>query len=109
MAAVVKDANHGDVRAIKRLIAHYEASSENDVVVEKWRAKAREIGDAQELYYYAASTFTGARREPDLVKKREMLAKALESAKRSYVSSDDGSTQQLVDEITRAIEVTQQF
>lgn len=107
MAAVVKDASHGDLGAIKRLIAHYEASSGNDAVAEEWRAKARALGDAQELYYYAARTFTGARSEPDLVKKREMLVKALESAKRSYASSADASTQQLIDEITRAIDSKQ--
>jgi hypothetical protein len=106
MAAVVKDANHGDLRAIKRLIAHYEASSGNDAA-EEWRAKARALGDAQELYYYAARTFTGARSEPDLVKKREMLVEALESAKRSYASSADASTQQLIDEITRVIDSKQ--
>ena len=107
MAAVVKDANHGDLSAIKRLIAHYEASSGNDVVAEEWRAKARALGDAQELYYYSARTFTVARSEPDFVKKREMLAEALESARRSYASSADASTQRLIDEITRAIDSKQ--
>ena len=107
MATVVKDANHGDIRAIKRLIAHYGASSENGAVAEEWRAKAREIGDAQELYYYAASTFTGARGESDLEKKREMLIEALKSAKRSYASSADVSTQQLIDEISQSIDSTQ--
>lgn len=104
MAVVVRDANHGDLSAIKRLIAHYEASSGNDVVAEEWRAKARALGDAQELYYYAARMFTEARGEPNLVKKREMLVEALESAKRSYASSAEASTQQLIDEITRAID-----
>lgn len=104
MAAVVKDASHGDIKAIKRLIAHYEASSGNEAVAEEWRAKARASGDAQELYYYAARTFTAGRSQSDPVKRRELLAEALKSAKNSYASSADVSTQQLIDEITRAID-----
>lgn len=104
MAAVVKNANRGDIGSIKRLIAHYEASSDNDAAAEEWRLKARALGDAQELHYYAARVFTGARSETDLARKHEMLIEALESARHSYASSADPSTQQLIDEITRAID-----
>lgn len=103
IAVVVKEANAGDLSAIKRLIAHYEATSGNDAVAEEWKAKARSLGDAQELYYYAAKLFTGARDEPNPIKKQTMLAEALNSAKRSYASRPDTSTQRLIDEINQSI------
>lgn len=103
MAAVVKEAQAGDLSSVKRLIAHYEATSGNDAIAEEWRAKARSLGDAQELYYYAAKLFTGARAEADPVKKREMLTEALKSAERSSSSHADASTQQLIEDITRSL------
>ena len=77
MATVVKEANADDLGSVKRLITHYEATSGNDAIIEEWRVKARSLGDAQELYYYAAKLFTKARTEADPVKKREMLVAAL--------------------------------
>lgn len=103
ISTVTKAADNGDLVAIKRLIAHYEATSGNDVIAEKWKAKARSLGDPQELYYYSASLFTAARRENDASKKHEMLVEALEAANRSYASHADKSTQQLIDEIKRII------
>lgn len=103
MAKIVKEANAGDLAAVKKLIAHYEATSGNDAIADGWRAKARSLGDAQELYYYAARLFTGARVEPDPVKKREMLAEALKAAERSSSSHADASTQQLIEDITRSL------
>jgi len=103
MAAVEKEADAGDLDAIKRLIAHYDAVSGNDAIAEKWRVKARSLGDAQELYYYAGSLFIKARRESDPVKKREMLTEAFDFAKRSYASRADTSTQRLIEEISRSI------
>jgi TPR repeat protein len=103
MTTVVKEANAGDLDAVKRLIAHYEATSGNDALAEEWRAKARSLGDAQELYYYAAKLFTGAKVEADPIKKRDMLVEALKAAERSSSSHADASTQQLVEEITRSL------
>ncbi len=103
MATVVKEAKAGDLGSVKRLIAHYEATSGNDALVEEWRAKARSLGDAQELYYYAAKLFTKARTETDPVKKREMLVDALKAAERSSSSHADASTQKLVEEIAHSL------
>lgn len=41
MATIVKEANAGDFGSVKRIIAHYEATSEEDSIVEEWRAKKR--------------------------------------------------------------------
>lgn len=101
--AITKKANSGDVDAVKRLIAHYEASSENDAIAEEWRAKARALGDAQELYYFAGRQFTGARIETEQAKKREMLMSALKAAEQSLSSREDASTKQLIEEITRSL------
>ncbi|UBB26179.1 hypothetical protein LAG73_03575 [Pseudoxanthomonas japonensis] len=101
--AITKKANSGDVDAVKRLIAHYEASSENDAIAEEWRAKARALGDAQELYYFAERQFTGARIETEQAKKREMLMSALKAAEQSLSSREDASTKQLIEEITRSL------
>jgi hypothetical protein len=103
MATVMKEADAGDLAAVKKLIAHYEATSGNDAIAEEWRAKARSLGDAQELYYYAARLFTGARVEADPVKKRTMLTEALKAAERSSSSRADASTQQLIEDITRSL------
>lgn len=103
IATVTKEASAGDLGAVKRLIAHYEATSGNDALTEEWRAKARALGDAHELYYYAARLFTGARNESDPAKKKEMLVEALDSARRSYANGADTSTQRLIDEISRSI------
>lgn len=103
IAVVTKDASAGNLSAIKRLISHYEATSGDDAIAEEWRAKARSLGDAQELYYYAARLFTGARSESDPVKKQKMLVEALESAQRSYANGADASTQRLIDEISQVI------
>lgn len=100
---ITKQANAGDVAAVKRLIAHYEATSENDAISEKWKEKARALGDAQELYYYAARLFTGARTEIDPVKKREMLMEAIKAAERSSSSRADTSTQKLIDDINLSL------
>jgi hypothetical protein len=102
MEAVEKEADAGDLDAIRRLIAHYDATSGNDAIADKWRARARSLGDAQELYYYAARTFTGAQSELDPEKKRGMLANALDAARRSYASRSDESTQQLLNKINQA-------
>lgn len=48
--AVMKAADAGDLAAIKRLIAHYEATLGNDVLAEQWRERACALGDAQELF-----------------------------------------------------------
>ncbi|HEY0334077.1 MAG TPA: hypothetical protein VGC74_10255 [Stenotrophomonas sp.] len=103
MATVVKEADAGDLNAVKRLIAHYDATSGNDAIAGEWRAKARALGDAQELYYYAGSLYIRARRENDPVKRRVILEDALKAAERSSSSHADASTQKLIDDITRSL------
>lgn len=103
MAVLTMQADSGDVVAVKRLIAHYDATSGNDGLAEEWRAKARALGDAQELYYYAAGLFIKAQRENDPGKKRGMLEEALKAAERSSSSHADAYTQKLIDEITRSL------
>nr|WP_310524663.1 hypothetical protein [Polymorphobacter sp.] len=98
-----RDGNSGDLAAIKRLIAHYDATSGNERAAEKWRAKARSFGDAQELHSYAAGLSVRALAEPDPLKKRRILTEALESAKRSYKNDPDVSTQDLIYEIERSL------
>ena len=103
LSAVMQDANNGDLVAVKKLIAHYEATSGNEAVADVWRAKARSLGDAQELYYYAAKLFTAAKVETDPAKKHEMLEEALKAAELSSSSHADPYTQQLIEDITRSI------
>lgn len=106
-ATVEVAANQGDVAAVKRLIDHYEALSGSDEDAAKWKSVARELGDSQQLNYYAASTLTAARRENDPAKRHAMLVNALGAAKRSNASKANPSAQKLILEATRAMKAEQ--
>ncbi len=101
-AAVIVVAKTDDLAAIKRLIAHYEASPAEAVAVENWRARARKLGDPQELYHHAARRFAQAQDEPDAEQHAAYLDEALAAAKRSHDGSGDPSTLLLVEQIARA-------
>jgi len=103
LAGVTNAANADDLEAVKRLISHYEATTGNEEVAEKWREKARSLGDAHELFNHAGSLLIRAKRESDPEKRRGILVEALNSAKRSHTNRADASTQRLVDEINRSL------
>lgn len=103
-ATVEVAANQGDVAAVKRLIVHYEALSGTDEDAAKWKAVARELGDSQQLNYYAASTLAAARRQNDSAKRHAMLVDALAAARRSNASKANPSAQKLILEATREME-----
>jgi len=104
LATVEVAANQGDVAAVKRLIAHYEAVSGSDEVAERWKAVARELGDWEQLNYYAGSRLAAARRENDPAKRRALLIDALAAARRSNASSANPSAQKLILAATREME-----
>lgn len=107
-AAVMEAADAGDVVAIKRLIAHYEATLGNDVLAEQWRERACALGDAQELYYLAARRFAAAEVEGDPALRHALLEEAHAAAKRSHASQPDHSTQLLVEQIGRAAQALEE-
>ena len=107
LPSIIRDANTGDLISIKRLIAHYAISPENRAAAEEWRAKARSLGDPDELYYHAAELFIEAKREHIAVKRRILLTTALKSARHSYESDRDKATLRLIDEILVAIDAMQ--
>jgi len=98
-------AKKGDLESVRRLIAHYEALSGSDELAEKWKATARELGDLNELYFYASSAVLAARRESDAAKRHAMLLDALEAARRSDASKANAAAQQLIREVRRQMEV----
>ncbi|WP_312319343.1 hypothetical protein [Stenotrophomonas sp.] len=101
LATLEASAGKGDVDAVTRLIAHYEALSGSDDLAEKWKARARDLGDSKQLYYYAASTYTAAVREEDSVKRHEMLVEALAAARRSNESASSPSAKKLILDVKR--------
>lgn len=103
-AAVLAMAKTDDLAAIKRLIAHYEAGPAEAAAVENWRARARKLGDPQELYHHAARRFAQAQDVVDPEQRAAFLAEALASAHKSHAGSGDPSTMLLVAQIERAQE-----
>jgi hypothetical protein len=101
--SVVRRADDGDLAAIKRLIAHYDASSGSDAAAEKWRDEARRLGDPDELYYYAARLETAARAEVEPARRQKLLHEALQSAMRAKASRSDPSSDRLVEELNKAL------
>lgn len=108
LPAVTAKAEAGDLEAIKRLIAHYEASPESESVAEMWRERARSAGDPEELYYYAARLLTSSKQEADPAEKQSMLRSALDAALRSGRGRDDAATRRLIEEIQRSLQASQQ-
>jgi len=103
-AAVLAMAKTDDLAAIKRLIAHYEVGPAEAVAVENWRARARKLGDPQELYHHAARRFAQAQDEADPEQRAAFFAEALAAAHKSHAGSGDPSTMLLVAQIERAQE-----
>lgn len=100
-AVVETAAESGDLPAIKRLIAHIEAGGDVDDAAGAWRARARRMGDPQELYHHAARRLVEAQEAEDAERRASLLEEALEAARRSYAGSADPSTQLLVEQIAR--------
>mgnify|MGYP000119339474 CR=1 FL=1 len=98
-------ASKGDIDAIRQLIAHYEALSGSDDLAEKWKAKARDLGDSKQLYYYAASKYAAALREEDPARRREMLVEALAAATRADEAGSSSSSKKLILDLKREMEV----
>lgn len=103
-ASVLSAANQGDLKAIRRLIAHYDALSGYDEHAERWKERARELGDAQELYNHASRLFLQSHGELDPERRRMLLGEALKLARRSNESRASSSAWKLIDEISGAIE-----
>lgn len=103
IAAVETAAGAGDRGEVRRLIAHYEAAGGSPEVVETWRAKARALGDSEELYYYAARLYTASMTETEPCRKGRMLGDALAAAKRSTSAHAGPSSQELVQDIIQSL------
>ena len=102
--SVTGRAESGDMPAIRRLIAHYDASSYQESMAERWRGEARRLGDPDELYYHAARLETAARAERNPVTREALLHEALQSATRAEASRKDTSTKELVRDIMQALD-----
>ncbi|MDQ1063495.1 MULTISPECIES: hypothetical protein [unclassified Stenotrophomonas] len=101
LAVVTAAAKDDDLVAIKRLIAHYEATPGNDVPAARWRQRARDLGDVQELYYQAASRFASARVAESAEARFRLLAEAQDAAKRAYERAPEHANLLLVEQIER--------
>ncbi|MCD0277765.1 hypothetical protein JWH04_02070 [Xanthomonas melonis] len=100
---LTREADSGDLAAVKILIAHYDATSGNEEASERWRAKARLLGDADELYYYSARLSTEAKRSNDRKERRAMLLESLRAARRSYAIRPNESAKKLIDEASQSL------
>ncbi|MEQ7895842.1 hypothetical protein [Xanthomonas arboricola] len=101
---LTRQADSGDLAAVKCLIAHYDATSGNEEASEKWRAKARLLGDADELYYYSARLSAEARRSNDSKERRAMLLESLKAARHSYAIRPNESAKKLIDEASQSLD-----
>lgn len=103
-SAVEQAARAGDLKAIKRLIAHYEALPNEQAAVERWRERARVLGDAQELYLHATRRFVAAEVEVDDAARYQLLLEAHLAAQRAQASRPERATELLEQQIARTIE-----
>jgi hypothetical protein len=101
---VERAARAGDLVAIKRLIAHHEAMPFEQAASERWRERARDLGDAQELYFQAARKYVAAEVEMDDETRYRLLLEAHHAAQRAQASRPERSTELLEQQIARAIE-----
>lgn len=102
--AVEKAALAGELGAVKRMISHYEATPGGEELTERWRERARELGDPQELYFQAARRFVAAEVEADDDARHRLLMEAHHAALRAQAAQPDGSTEQLVHQIARTLQ-----
>lgn len=103
-ADVEKAALAGELGAVKRMISHYEATPGSEALTERWRERACELGDAQELYFQAARRFVAAEVEADDEVRYSLLMEAHHAASRAQAARPDGSTEQLVQQIARTLQ-----
>lgn len=102
-AGVEQAALAGELAAVKRMISHCEATPGDDAQAERWRERARELGDAQELYFHAARRFVAAEVEADDETRQRLLMEAHHAALRSQAAQPERSTEQLVQQIARTL------
>ena len=67
ISTVVEDANAGGLKAVRLLIAHYEATSGAGVLAEEWTAKGQWIGVAHQIHGCAAMRPIAAKIEFDIL------------------------------------------
>lgn len=103
-SAVEQAARAGDLKAIKRLIAHYDALPNEQAAAERWRERARVLGDAQELYFQAARRFVAAEVEVNDEARYRLLLEAHHAAQRAQASHPERSTELLEQQIARTLE-----
>jgi len=101
---VEQAARAGDLKAIKRLIAHHEAMPYEQAAAERWRERARDLGDAQELYFQAARQYVAAEVEVDDETRYRLLLEAHHAAQRAQASRPERATELLEQQIARTIE-----
>jgi hypothetical protein len=95
----IASAKNGDMAAIRRLIAHYDAVKDDNNQAQAWRTQALILGDPEELYIYANKAAHKAMMEKDSLTKRQLLANALISAELSYKNRKDIYTLTLINKI----------
>ncbi len=101
---VERAARAGDLVAIKRLIAHHEAMQFEQAAAERWRERARDLGDPQELYFQAARQYVAAEVEVDDETRYRLLLEARHAAQRAQASRPERATELLEQQIARTIE-----
>ncbi len=102
--AAEQAARAGDLKAIKRLIAHYDALPGERAAAERWRERARTLGDAQELYFQAARRLVAAEVEVNDEARYRLLLEAHHAAQRAQASHPERSTELLEQQIARTLE-----
>jgi len=105
VASVTDDAEKGDIESIRRLIAYYEGMPDGSSLAAPWKAKARLLADADELSFYAEALLIEAKREPNVLKRKAILQKALAAAMRSDASKSTESSREAVQEIRLGLTV----
>ena len=101
---VEQAAGTGDLVAIKRLIAHHEAMQFEQAAAERWRERARDLGDPQELYFQAARQYVAAEVEVDDETRYRLLLEARHAAQRAQASRPERARELVEQQIARTIE-----
>jgi hypothetical protein len=97
LAGVMQSANANDLKAIQRLIDHFDRSSGHAAETKFWRERARALGDPTELRLHASELFAQAKYSSiDAREKERVLMAAMDSAKLSQKSEDTQLTRKLI-------------
>lgn len=100
MGSVLKDANSNDLKAIRKLIDHFERSGGHVAEAAVWRERARSLGDATELRLHASELYMRAMyAQVDMPEKQRLLIAAMESANLSRKREDSDATRKLIGSI----------